>query len=55
MVSICLAMTYQEVAEQWDYGKNGELTTKDVTKGSRKSVWWKCEYRHETGAVRNQV
>ncbi len=43
----CLAVTCQEVAEQWDYGKNGELTPKDVTKGSQKSVWWKCEYGHE--------
>lgn len=31
---------------QWDMEKNGELTTLDVTYGSHKKVWWRCESGH---------
>ena len=41
--SNCLTTTHPEIAKQWHPTKNGTLTPNDVTKGSIKIVWWKCE------------
>lgn len=41
-----LATTNPELAEEWYYEKNGNLTPHDVTAGSRKKVWWRCEKGH---------
>ena len=38
-----LAEVNPELAKQWHPTKNGELTPGDVTHGSHKKVWWKCE------------
>ena len=38
-----LAETHPEIAKQWHPTKNGGLTPNDVTSGSGKSVWWKCD------------
>lgn len=38
-----LATTNPELAKQWDYRKNGDLTPQKITKGSHKKVWWICE------------
>lgn len=38
-----LAETHPEVAKQWHPTKNGNLTPNDITRGSNKEVWWKCE------------
>ena len=38
-----LAETHPEVAKQWHPTKNGDLTPNDITKGSIKKVWWKCD------------
>ena len=38
-----LAETYPEVAKQWHPTKNGDLTPNNVTPGSNKKVWWKCD------------
>ncbi len=38
-----LAEKYPEVAAQWHPTKNEELTALDVSSGSNKKVWWKCE------------
>ena len=35
-----------ELAAEWDYEKNGQLTPKDITAGSGKKVWWKCAKGH---------
>ena len=35
-----------DLARQWHPTKNGKLGPKDVTPGSRKSVWWLCEQGH---------
>lgn len=35
-----------ELALEWDYEKNGELTPAMVTPGSKKKVWWLCEKGH---------
>lgn len=38
---------YPSLAAEWHPIKNGALTPKDVTAGSNKSVWWRCEKGHE--------
>ena len=42
-----LSVKYPEIAKEWDYDKNDCLTPDDVTYGSSKKVWWKCELDHE--------
>ena len=38
-----LAETHPEIAQQWHPTLNGDLTPEDVTPGSNKKVWWKCD------------
>ena len=38
-----LAETHPEVAKEWHPTLNGDLTASEVTPGSNKKVWWKCE------------
>ena len=40
--SNCLSTTHPEIANQWHPTKNGELTPNDVSFGSDKNIWWKC-------------
>lgn len=42
-----LSTTFPEVAEQWDPDLNGDLRPTEVTAGSNKSIWWKCEHGHQ--------
>ena len=49
-----LLTTNPEVVAEWDYEKNGDLKPTDVTKGSNKKVWWKCEKGHEWKALISQ-
>ena len=37
----------QELLAQWHPTRNGTLRPEDVTTGSEKSVWWRCERGHE--------
>jgi hypothetical protein len=37
-----LASQYPELAKEWNYEKNGDLTPDKVASGSGKKVWWKC-------------
>ena len=37
-----LAYLYPELATQWDYAKNGDVTPDKVYARSRKKVWWEC-------------
>ena len=32
-----------KIAEQWHPTKNGDFTPNDITPGSKKIVWWKCD------------
>jgi len=43
----CLAVNNPELAKEWDYSKNYNLTPYDVTVGSKRKVWWKCKKNHE--------
>lgn len=38
-----LATINPELAAEWDYGKNGNLTPQMVVGGSNKKVWWVCK------------
>ena len=38
-----LAVVSPEIAAEWHPTKNGELTPGDVTWGSGRRVWWKCD------------
>ena len=52
-----LATVNSELSSEWDYDKNGALKPTDVTAGSHKKVWWKCQNGHEWQAIigsRNQ-
>jgi hypothetical protein len=42
-----LLAVHPELSKQWHPTKNGGLTPDQVTPGSRKKVWWKCEKDHE--------
>jgi hypothetical protein len=46
-LSNCLATKNPQLASEWHPTLNGDLTPCDVTCGSHKYVWWKCESGHE--------
>ena len=37
-----LASQYPNIAKEWNYEKNGNITPRDITWGSNKKFWWKC-------------
>ena len=41
--SNCLATTNPSLAKEWHPTKNGKLTPSDVTSGTRRKAWWKCD------------
>lgn len=38
-----LSKKFPEIAKQWDYDKNGEITPDNASYGSKRNVWWKCD------------
>ena len=48
-----LASNFPEIVAQWHPSKNGDLKPEDVSYGSGKKVWWKCNQRtdHEWLAI----
>ena len=51
-----LATTNPELAKEWHPERNGDLHPSNVTPGSGKKVWWRCELGHEWQArVFNRV
>ena len=40
-----------DLADEWNYENNADLTPNDVTPGSNKKVWWKCDKGHEWQAI----
>lgn len=51
-----LQTLHPEIAAQWHPTKNGILSPKDVTSGSKRRIWWICEKGHEYVAhVKNRV
>jgi len=43
VISNSLATTNPDLAKQWHPTKNGQLTPYNVSLGSSKKVWWKCD------------
>lgn len=39
-----LAAIHPEIADQWDYSKNGALTPRMVSPSSQKKVFWRCAF-----------
>lgn len=51
-----LATIFPELAKEWCLERNGDLLPTQVTRGSRKKVWWVCSEGHEYEAsVSNRV
>lgn len=46
-----LATTNPNLTKEWNCKKNGKIKPINVTKGSVKKVWWKCEKGHEWQAT----
>ena len=46
-----LATIKPNIAEEWNYEKNGDSTPSDFTVGSSKKVWWKCINGHEWESI----
>ena len=42
-----LATVNPKLASEWDYEKNDGVQPSDVTAGSHKKAWWKCQNGHE--------
>jgi len=49
----CLQTINATLAKEWHPTRNGSLTPRDVTPGSNKKVWWKCDKGHEWEAAIN--
>ena len=41
-----LGTTNSELVDEWDYERNTDLSIKEVSGGSAKTVWWKCNMGH---------
>jgi hypothetical protein len=48
-----LELENPKLAKEWHPTKNGKFTPRDVTKGSMKKVWWKCDKGHVWQATVN--
>jgi DNA-directed RNA polymerase subunit RPC12/RpoP len=42
-----LRKLYPKIARQWHKEKNGDLSPSEVTRGSKKKIWWQCSKGHE--------
>ena len=42
-----LSVVFPEISTEWHPTKNGTLTPRDFTSGSRQKVWWQCKNKHE--------
>lgn len=52
----CLAKQFPMLAVEWDSEKNAPLTPKDITPGSHKLIWWRCQNGHSyRSAVKTRV
>lgn len=41
----CLSSTHPHLIKEWDYTKN-EIIPENISYGSTREVWWKCEFGH---------
>lgn len=47
LYSYCLRNNNMNLLREWNEGKNGELRPWNVSYGSNRKVWWKCDMGHE--------
>lgn len=50
-VSKSLGLRFPNIASEWNYAKNANLSPLDLPPSSTKRVWWVCENGHEYRAV----
>lgn len=50
-----LATIYPEIAKEWDYGRNTQITPKDVLPRSHKKVWWIIDGKSKIEAIANRT
>ena len=51
-----LKTIHPQLAEEWNYEKNGNLLPENVTSRSGQKVWWRCAKGHEwQSAINNRV
>lgn len=43
----CIKNNMENLLKEWDYEKNLIITPHDISRGTQKKVWWKCEKGHE--------
>ena len=48
-----LATTRPDLAKNWNYEKNGDLKPTDISAGSNRKVWWRCDRGHEWKTMPN--
>lgn len=48
-----IALKCPDIAKEWNYEKNGELTPDLMSAGSNMKIWWKCNLGHEWQATPN--
>lgn len=46
-----LMTTHPHLAKEWHLTKNGNLTPQQVSKGTKRFVWWQCQHGHEWEAA----
>lgn len=51
LFEFCTEYDRMELLKQWHSARNGPLTPKDVTYGSKRKVWWRCGKGHEWEAA----
>lgn len=47
----CLRTDNQALLAEWDTARNGAVTPKTISYGSKQKVWWKCANGHEWQSV----
>lgn len=43
----CVRYDRRELLAQWHPNKNGNLTPAEITSGSQRKIWWRCDQGHE--------
>ena len=43
----CVRYDRRELLAQWHQDKNGNLTPAEITSGSQRKIWWRCDQGHE--------
>lgn len=47
VTQFCIRYGREDLLSQWNSEKNGTLAPEDVTYGSKRPVWWRCDRQHE--------